>query len=279
MHNKKSRQWYELKPFAPEDDGADTANMRRVIDHVSGILLVVCRDAEGLIRIYVMTRKENRGVLSSLDGIETIPAARPPFEYRQCRRYSMKRHCAVPITPKETERVSIYRLFDSQVSDQACLAIHLRKIKAAGPINDYITRLDRGLPAEGIGRWIYTKPAKPSMMQREKVKAAQVKISGRNLFLCTMAVCTTSLQEMRTVETIFPAMAFAGKQIKPEKILQYITGLPSIPMFNGSRSIILSDGEIMSFLAMPDRDDVSQVNFELGSMASKSAGLRSGDVL
>ncbi len=271
-------RWYEIRPYRIDDKEAGETNMRQMLSHFERFLLVVCRD-NLKVRIFIRVSEQHRVTLDGMDGVEAVLCPDFDFEnYSMYRKYSMRRHCAIPITPKEMERTSIYDMFNAEVSGNSFLALYVRRLDSAQPINEYIRMLGRGQSPDSMFRFFSSGSGKATAVGQNKIKIAQQKIQSGSLFLCKMFAGGGKKDDIDAIEGVFPTRAFKSKNLKPKHIAKIHTGNLSFPMFGASKSIVLSDVEMMGILVMPEKDDIAKINFEFGKISSKSAGLPDGEI-
>ncbi|ABK77322.1 hypothetical protein CENSYa_0689 [Cenarchaeum symbiosum A] len=275
--------WNELRPFRVGEDSRVSrgdANMHRILDHIERFLLVISRDSGGKVRVHIRAGPRHRSTLDGLEGMEAVPCKSFDFAgYTVYSRYSLRRHCSVPIAHREAQRTSLYRTLGLGVPSPAYLAIYARKMDTSSAITAYIRCIERGLPPEGILRHISagSARAKVSSRGRARIKDAQEKLAGRLLF-CKMSTGASSASEEGAIQGVLPARAFAAKRSGYRAVSGAHSGRLSPPWLGGSKSIILSDVELLSFLSMPDDSDMENINFEFGRLQSGSAGLRDGSI-
>ena len=90
-----------------------------------------------------------------LNGMEVIRSGPFGFSgFKACRRYRHKRHCAVPIADDTTERESIYRVLDREVSEPAFMAVSVRKTMSLSRVHDYIRCLEHGQSPDSMLRFL-----------------------------------------------------------------------------------------------------------------------------
>ena len=312
MGGKGRQAWYELRPYRTTDTGDDAvaeANMRKILNHLDKFLLVLSRGDDAVVRIHVRASDGHRTALDDLEGMEVLRCAPVVVDgggdggkgkgkgdgsdndqsgillagYARYAKYATMRHCAVPLIPKTVEKVSMYRLLAGEMSGRACVALYARKTAAVPhPIGSYIAALDGGRSPEGIGgmlsAWFSAERKTPSARQREKMQDARQKLATGNLFVCRMVTCAASPGDERAIRGAFPSLAFRPRAIGQGAARRLAAGRISLPMFGASRSLVLSDEEIMSFMSMPNNKDIDTVGFDLGRMASHAAGLRGGEI-
>ena len=270
--------WRELRPYKTDEDKGER-NMHVLMDHLERFLIVASRDAHGKVRMLIRVPEQSAAVLETLDGIESVMAE--PFDfagYERYREYKMARHCASPV--RVTERMSAYRTFDVQVADPSFMAIRARRINSAGPINEYIRLMERGVNPEGVMKFFAagSRDYRPTYSARTKIKDAQDKIATGTLFLCRMFSGASSLEDVRSIGASLPANSFREHGRKEKDMLKIVRGQLALPTFGASKSIILSNAEMLSIFTMPTDSDIENVNFEFGKVASKAAGLRDGSI-
>ena len=277
----KNGKWTELRPFHPEDDHASEINLKKILDHIDAFLLVLMRDRQGVVRTYVRTASRHRATLDMLDGLEAVAAQQAPVisGFATFRRYVTKRHCALSVVPAEMERTSIYRLLGHEVEQDSCLVFNARKTDSPTPITEFVRCIDRGINPESISRLWSSGKTRVSQRLRTKMAEANRKLQTRNMFACRIYTCTHSLADTRTIEDVFPARAFRQKKASLKSVLKGTGSSVRIPMFGASHMPILSDTEILGFLAMPDLDDLADVNFDFGQLRSKAAGVPEGSMM
>ena len=283
-----ARKWFELKPFQTDSDSASVENLDRIIDHLDKMLLVIYRDAEGTVRIYVRTDDSYSAVLTTLEGIEAVATQDnlgPDMGGLHYTKYAMKHHCANPISPKTMVSASIYRII-TKTSGRAFLAVYLRRTQTPMQIKQYISMLDAGQNPESMFHGVLTGPhgifggaaGKKTALKMQKMALAREKIATRNLFMCRIITGVSTKRDEKTLRSVFPTGALAGKGMGEKGLETTISGNISQPFFGGNRSVILNDEELHSFLSMPSNRDIDTVEFEQGRMPSSSSGLVEGTV-
>ncbi len=283
-----ARKWFELKPFQTDSDSASVENLDRIIDHLDKMLLVIYRDAEGTVRIYVRTDDSYSAVLTTLEGIEAVATQDnlgPDMGGLHYTKYAMKRHCANPISPKTMVSASIYRII-TKTSGRAFLAVYLRRTQTPMQIKQYISMLDAGQNPESMFHGVLTGPhgifggeaGKKTALKMQKMALAREKIATRNLFMCRIITGVSTKRDEKTLRSVFPTGALAGKSMGEKGLEAAISGNISQPFFGGNRSVILNDEELHSFLSMPSNRDIDTVEFDQGRMPSSSSGLVEGTV-
>lgn len=274
----KAEMWRELRPYKTDEDMGEV-NMHVAMDHLERFLAVVARDRHAKVRLYVRVPEQSAAVLETLDGIESVMCE--PFDfgsYERYREYRMARHCASQV--RVTERMSAYRTLDVQVAEPSFLALRARRINSAVPINEYIRMMERGVNPEGFLRFLAagSRDYRPTYSARTKIKDAQDKIATGTLFLCRLFAGADTLEDVLSIGASLPANSFAEHKRKAKDMRKIVREGLVLPTFGASKSVILSNAEMLSILTMPTIHDIDGVNFEFGKVASKAAGLRDGAI-
>ena len=265
-------KWYELCPYMSPDKSTD---METILDHIPEFVMVISKYKKR-VHIHIRAPKERLPLLDSLNAAEPI-RSKPPqlYNYKHAHRYITTDHCALPITPKDTRRTSIYRVMGNSVLDSAYLLVSLKKAAYHPQISQYIRRLQvaRSPGISGtISEFIGTK-GKPSPNQLQKIALAQKKASSRHLFRAHIIVAASSIRDAVAIESVFPSMSFRRTSSPNSKDIARISSRgPGQPILGGSHSPILSDTELLSFVDLPETSDMSSVPMNFGRMPSHSGG-------
>ena len=257
--------------------------MYKVLEHLEKFLFVIFRK-DKKVKLYMRTAEHNSATLMDLQGIEVIRCGNKPdmeslFVYHV---YNMRRHCANPIIPKKMIPTSIFKTIGGHTTNDCLLMLYAQKIPSSQVINSYISRLSKGENPESImgwlAGWLTSKSGKPSPSQREKISLAKDKLSTRSLFRCRMLTGTSCIHDKKLLTGIFPAGSISSRKIKPQKIRSKISGSIKEPFFRPSKSLILNDDEITSFVLFPSNTDIDAVGFEFGKMPSRVSGFEEGKI-
>ncbi len=272
-------EWFEMRPFRTKAETSED-NMYLILEHIQKFLLVIYLD-DTVVRIFVRTDTRELATLSNLAGIEIIATETPKLHgIKHYRKYLLKRHCALPISPKRMDITSIYRVIGNLVESPAFISLYAKKIPMSPMISSYISTLSRGEDAEGIMRYITpylltsTPTAKkPSATKTEKIRLAREKIASRALFNCKITIGAQSKMDADSMAGIMPSGAFSSRHIKSKDLIGQIKGNVNPPTFGASKFPVLNAEEITGFLRFPTNEDISSVEFEIGKIPSQSSGL------
>ena len=270
--------WYELRPYRTDTDVGED-NMLKILDHLDKFLIVIYRDESSKIRIYVRTLEQHLSTISTLKGMEAIYCNEYPPDLNGMtvyKKYGMRRHCAYSIIPKNMIVTSIYRAMGN-MSGCAFLALYMRKVDAAPPINAFIATCNQGQnPESKLTNMLSTGKSEKKASHVSKMALAREKLASRNLFLCKMFSGVEVSGEDKIIEAIFPAKAFKSKKTDQKQFKKDIVRNIGFPLFGGDKKLVLSDSEIFGFLLLPNNDDISNVEFDIGRLSSTASGLAEG---
>ena len=264
-------EWFELRPHEGAGDDTDT-----ILDHVHEFVLHMGRESHG-VRIHIRAHRRYSVLLDSLGRVESIPDASPKIGWPLLYRYQTIRHTALPVAPPDTSRVSIYRILADAISEDASLIMSARRVTLCPRISGYIKSQERGLPADGMMAAIYRlmgSRSTPGPSHIRNAARARKKADSRHLFCCNVIIGGASFTDVLALESVFPTMAFARKRMRPRAVSKIIRRGPSEPFFGGSKTPILSDTEIKSFVSLPDDADVASVPLHMGLPKAHSGGRR-----
>ena len=294
--------WYELRPFKIEDERNIPNGLQKIMDHIPRFLLVTSKDSSDKVRIHIRISPDYISSLDVLEGIESVHVKEEESKnkkitrhdrytlltsHRYYRRYTLKRHCAIPIAEKEATRASIHKILDSDVSRPAYLALHVRKITVAPIIHDYIRNVERGIPPEGISNMlsgIFTlgssaNNTKIPASRVQKINKAKTKMASPHLFICEVFCGANNKDDIKIMENVFPSLSFQGTPIKQKRVIQLAKNRPDIPfLFGRTRQPLLSDTEILSFYGLPENAEIGTVNLKAGIIRSYSSGMRGDNI-
>ncbi len=270
--------WYELRPYRTDTDVGEDS-MLKLLDHLDKFLIVIYRDESSKIRIYVRTLTQHLSTISTLKGMEAIYCNEYPPDLNGMtvyKKYGMRRHCAYSIIPKNMIVTSIYRAMGN-MSGCAFLTLNLRKVDAAPPINDFIATCNRGQnPESKLTNALSTGKSEKKASHVSKMTLAREKLASRNLFLCRMFSGVKVSGDDKIIEAVFPSRAFISKKIDQKQLKKDIVRNIGFPLFGGDKNLVLSDSEIFGFLSLPNNDDISNVEFDIGRLSSTASGLAEG---
>ena len=274
--------WFEIRPYATEEDNDYVNNIKRLIDHSNRFMIIIMFDINQKIRLFVGVKKQFISVLDNMVGIEPIATEMPKLNrFKRYAKYKMKKHHALPIASDDTTYSSMYQIMDSDMQESGFFAIHCNKTMQLYTINEYVRNLERGIDPEGMLGFIETffdsnsNPRTPSY-RRERIKQLVRSKTGQDkkIFICNMFTGTMSLNDTRVIESVFPASAFVRKGgIKRSNIMGKVKSMPALPMFFGKRALLISELELMSFLRFPEQADMI-TNLQTGNRPARSGGLR-----
>jgi len=262
-------RWFELRPHGAVQEHNP---LRDAMDHLPCFLMFVHRDDQSRICIRIRVQEILTSSLDVVPGIEVRVSGEPDmYRYDAYERYTLARHCAIPIADEHTMRRSIYHILDTQVSAPAFFVMNAKMTRSKSRIYQYVQSLERGRAPEGIlgalSQFQGTK--KPGASYAEKIRLAKSKAAKRHLFECELISGAMNRQDLYAVRSVFPARAFAAKKIGRKSAIKRCMGAPSAPLIGASRHPLLSDTEILSFLGLPDGSDM-EANIEPGRERSHS---------
>lgn len=268
-------QWYELCPYMNQSDSTD---MEVILDHIPEFIITILKE-KSRVHIYIRIPKERLPLLDSLDMVEPIQSDPPKlsYGYKHIYRYATTQHCALPITPDNTSRTSIYQVMGDSVSDTAYLMLSLKKASYHPQIYHYIRRLQRAQSpgVSGVVSEFMGSRGKPGPGHLHNIALAQKKASSRHLFRAHIVVAAKTISDIVAIESVFPSMSFRRASSPKHKEIERISSRgPGQPIFGGAHSPILSDKELLSFVHLPDEEDMSAVPMNFGRLSSHSGGER-----
>lgn len=264
-------EWFELRPHEGVGDDIDT-----ILDHIHEFVLYLGRESHG-IRIHIRTHRRYSVLLDSLERLESIPDTPPKIGWPILYRYQTIRHTALPVAPSDAARVSVYRILADAISEDASLIISARRSTLHPRISGYIRSQKRGIPSDGIVAMMYRMMGSrytPGPSHIRNAACARKKADSRHLFRCSVIIGAASLTDVLALESVFPTMAFVRKKMRPKAISKLIRQGPAEPFLGGSKSPILSDTEIKSFISLPDDADMASVPLHMGLPKAHSGGRR-----
>lgn len=274
MRGASPLQWNELRPYPPGSPGG----LAVLMDHIPEFVLVVSRQG-GRITIHARVAKKHVPLLCLLEGVEPVPSGPPrtsgfPF----CRTYSTMRHTALPVSPRGTTRASIYRLLADSVGGDAYVMVSAKKAARHPQVSGYIRRTERGYPPDAFWGTLAEFAgisSKPGPAASRNLREAREKAASRHLFRCHIVVAAGSVRDGAAIESVFPSMSLKRAASPSRRRLDALSSRgPGMPALGGDRSPVLSDEEILSFLSLPDNEDMAAVPMNFGMMESRSGGER-----
>lgn len=274
-------EWYELRPYPAAGGGEHPDDLAMVMDHVPEFVLVASRDGRK-VRAHIRVRPAHLPLLDGLPRMEPIRARPPRLEgFVLCHRYRTARHCALPISPGDASRPSIYRLLGDSAEGAAYLMVSARRAASDARISGYIRSLERGRPPDGLGHIMSgilggsSSPAKPGPVRARNLQMARQKAASRHLFRCEVVAAAERPSGLEAVEAAFPSMSLRrSSRVAPKRLADISARGPGRPWWGGSHHPILSDTEILSFMGLPDEADMASVPMEPGRMGARSGGER-----
>ena len=272
-------EWYELRPYPAAGGGDHPDDLAVVMDHIPEFVLVASKDGRK-VRVHIRVRPAHLPLLESLPRMEPVRSGAPRLEgFVLCHRYRTLRHCALPVSPKDASRPSIYRLLGDSAEGSAYLMVSARRAASDPRISGYIRSLERGRPPDGlsgmISRLLGGPPGKPGPAQTRSLQMARQKAASRHLFRCEVVAAADHPSGLAAVEAAFPSMSLRrAARMTPKRLAAVSARGPGQPWLGGSRDPILSDAELGSFMGLPDEADMASVPMELGRMGARSGGER-----
>ena len=267
-------RWFYMRPFKSDNEKADEENMLKILDHLDDFLIIVAKTGDKT-GIYIMAEEENRSVMGTMEGIEIGLTDAPNVStFSHYTKYVPRIHPAYSIIPKNMVPTSIYRSIGQTATD-VFIALYVKKATHVQPIRSHLSYLQKGIDPNSFLRFIATPKQKISPLKQEKIQNIKEKLASKNLFVCTMITGTMGKSDERVIASNFPSKAFKPIKIKFEDAEKLLTARPKV---NGSKTLALSDEEILSFFRMPSNTDVDMVEFEMGALDAKSSGMGGGEM-
>lgn len=272
-------EWYELRPYPAAGVGEHPDDLAVVMDHVPEFVLVASKD-DRKVRVHIRVRPAHLPLLEGLPRMEPVRTGPPRLEgYPLCHRYVTVRHCALPISPRDASRPSIYRLLGDSAEGAAYLMVSARRAASHPRISGYIRSLERGRPPDGVAGMVSGilggPSGRPGPAQARNLQMAREKAASRHLFRCEVVATADHPAGLAAVEAAFPSMSLRRAARMTGRRLAAVSARgPGQPWFGGSRDPILSDMELGSFMGLPDEVDMAAVPLEPGRMGAHSGGER-----
>lgn len=272
-------EWYELRPYPAAGVGEHPDDLTVVMDHIPEFVLVASRD-DRKVRVYIRVRPAHLPLLEGLPRMEPVRTGPPRLEgFQMCHRYATVRHCALPVSPGDATRPSIYRLLGDSAEGAAYLMVSARRAASDPRLSGYIRSLERGRPPDGlsgmISGFLGGPPGKPGPAQARNLQMARQKASSRHLFRCEVVAAADHPSGLAAVEAAFPSMSLRrATRMTPKRLAAVSARGPGQPWLGGSRDPILSDAELGSFIGLPGEADMASVPMNLGRMGAHSGGER-----
>ena len=267
-------KWYELCPYMGQSRSTD---METILDHMPEFVLVIAKDVSR-VRVHIRAPPERLPLLDSLKMAEPVESEPPTlYGYTHTYRYETVRHCALPVAPKDAVRSSIYQIMGNSVTDSAYLMISLKKATYFPQISQYVERLQAGRSpgVSGLISEFVGSRGKPGPTKLSRIALAREKAASRHLFRAHIVVAAGAIRDMEAIESVFPSAAFKQASSPRKTDIERISLRgPGQPILGGSHSPILSDSEILSFVCLPDEDDMAAAPMNFGRMPSHSGGER-----
>ena len=273
--------WCELRPYPAAGLGEHPDDLAVVMDHIPEFVLVASRDSQR-VRVHIRARPAHLPLLEGLPRMEPVRSGPPRLEgFDLCHRYATVRHCALPISPGDATRPSIYRLLGDSVEGAAYLMVSARRATTDARISGYIRSLERGRPPDGLAGAISgilgwpSSPAKPGPTRALNIQMARQKAASRHLFRCEVVAAAEHPAGLEAVEAAFPTMSLRRSSgMTPGRLAAVSARGPGRPWLGGSRDPVLSDTELGSFMGLPNEADMAAVPLEPGRMGARSGGDR-----
>ena len=273
--------WCELRPYPAAGLGEHPDDLAVVMDHIPEFVLVASRDGQR-VRVHIRARPAHLPLLEGLPRMEPVRSGPPRLEgFDLCHRYATVRHCALPISPGDATRPSIYRLLGDSVEGAAYLMVSARRATTDARISGYIRSLERGRPPDGLAGAISgilgwpSSTAKPGPTRALNIQMARQKAASRHLFRCEVVAAAEHPSGLEAVEAAFPTMSLRRSSgMTPGRLAAVSARGPGRPWLGGSRDPVLSDTELGSFMGLPNEADMAAVPLEPGRMGARSGGDR-----
>ena len=276
-------EWYDILPYKKNEE--DMNGIKALLDHVGRFIIVIYRTDAGKVGISVAAQKTMATPIMVLDGMEVVVMDPFDFEnYKKYRRYKHKRHCAIPISARDSDLESLYRILDREVEGQAFLAVNVKKTASMSRIYSYIRCMENGQSPGAMSAVMsmMSAPSKTkniSAMRQNRIQNAKSKIAqSTHLFSCEIICGGMGTTDLQAMESVFPFDAFKGCGINAKKAKKLMAGNPSPSMFGGSTHPLLSETELLSFLGFPSEEDMLKTNLKHGKTTSYTSGSRLADM-
>ena len=215
-------EWYDILPYKKNEE--DMNGIKALLDHVGRFIIVIYRTDAGKVGISVAAQKTMATPIMVLDGMEVV--VRDPFDfenYKKYRRYKHKRHCAIPISARDSDLESLYRILDREVEGQAFLAVNVKKTASMSRIYSYIRCMENGQSPGAMSAVMsmVSAPSKTtsiSAMRQNRIQNAKSKIAqSTHLFSCEIICGGMGKADLQAMEAVFPFDAFKGDGINAKK--------------------------------------------------------------
>lgn len=204
-------EWYELRPYPATGGGEHPDDLAVVMDHIPEFVLVASKDGRK-VRVHIRVRPAHLPLLESLPRMEPVRTGAPWLEgFVLCHRYRTLRHCALPVSPGDASRRSIYRLLGDSAEGAAYLMVSAKRAASDPRISGYIRSLERGRPPDRLSGIISGilggSSGKPGPAQARNLQMARQKAASRHLFRCEVVAAADHPSGLAAVEAAFPPMS------------------------------------------------------------------------